>query len=932
MLGASQAVQLGACATQQQVPAPISLWSFDETGGTSFADHGPANVPMDIVGTWADLSTASMVQGIGGTSAYTNGSGHATIPANDPDHDLSELTISFYYQRNSAAAKQILLAAGNGTQAGDFSIEVLANGRLRGYHVGQDLQLRFFESTNGITGTDLQVGTAHRIDLTLGSLGARIYLNGAPLIHAFILANTNGWNNTRIKYLGRWIDGALSPADGAFDRLRIWDRQLTSLQISILEPARSITLPGGETLELSVPSLAEWLLSDEATPAATKYVSNQNRGNGSGSSPANAQEIQAALNGASAGQTFVAVCQTPGTIEYWEKPNGLTIPSGSAGNPVTLQARQGDGVVISKDQEFAGARTPNSGFWTQSGLSQDDINKKIWRSSGTFTSGATVRLYGVWIEFGHPHLLLAYNNLTDLRATYGTADTPTNYGIPGVVLHTDGRLYIRMQKPHAGKVSVGNTWQNHLWPGHPEAISNGQIAYPVTENPNSYPIHLYRRSNTSAFNATSTNGHIKIGSGINSLGYQHIVAQCSNLTMRRGTHISWHTFMQVTATRSNIDLQRTRMSGGSKRHGSRDEWKFGGSFEPDRGAWVEVSGTDALVMTNWNLKDCTIADFHEIIVGQGSQWRFRNCTIFNILDDGVQGHCTTNQVEFGYCYFRNAAYGGHGQGGGIGGTYFFHHNILDPRVEKCAFYRQAAVPNFLWLNHSTGGSQPRKVYNNTLLWGPDVEEAQSNGLNHNDERNNASSEPHEVFNNIVIRHGTRRYPAIGFFSQPQTDFVQGRLKWGGSNEMWDYNLYYRQVPQINGAFLNGILQGASSGFGSPSLENFATLAAWRASSAFQTSKQRYAPGFEANGTDTKPTLPSLDNFPTDRFKYRPSPTAAVTTATTSSLSGANWWSTPPSWGASFFPWNDGEKTLAPSNWKGALDPNGSTLPVGVQNP
>jgi hypothetical protein len=58
----------------------------------------------------------------------------------------------------------------------------------------------------------------------------------------------------------------------------------------------------------------------------------------------------------------------------------------------------------------------------------------------------------------------------------------------------------------------------------------------------------------------------------------------------------------------------------------------------------------------------------------------------------------------------------------------------------------------------------------------------------------------------------------------------------------------------------------------------------------------------------------------------------VTTASSGSLSGANWWSTPPSWGATYFAWNDGEKTLAPTAWKGALDPNGTVMTVGVRNP
>lgn len=102
--------------------------------------------------------------------------------------------------------------------------------------------------------------------------------------------------------------------------------------------------------------------------------------------------------------------------------------------------------------------------------------------------------------------------------------------------------------------------------------------------------------------------------------------------------------------------------------------------------------------------------------------------------------------------------------------------------------------------------------------------------------------------------------------------------------------------------------------------------------AASTRRGAYPAGLEANGTDSKPTLASLDDFPTSRFQYRPSATSAVTVATTSSLSGSNWWSTPPTWGDDYFDWDEGGGGLQPSNFKGALDPNGSTITVGVLNP
>ena len=49
------------------VPAPISTWTLNGTSG--FQDTGAADVDFTITGTWADLTKASLVQGVSGTSA-----------------------------------------------------------------------------------------------------------------------------------------------------------------------------------------------------------------------------------------------------------------------------------------------------------------------------------------------------------------------------------------------------------------------------------------------------------------------------------------------------------------------------------------------------------------------------------------------------------------------------------------------------------------------------------------------------------------------------------------------------------------------------------------------------------------------------------------------------------------------------------------------
>ena len=257
------------------------------------------------------------------------------LPANDTHHNLPAGSISVYFQPEELVSpKQHIIGCGDGTQIGDFSVELNAAGTLRGYHVGQDGVLRFWGSFSSIPGSVISNETAYRMDLTFGSDGAKIYIDGVLL--DTIEENTNFWNNTRVKVFGAWTNLTQGFANMAFDRLRVWDGPLTQAEIDDLPAAQTATISGEEPPAptgdvLSVPSLAEWLVSDETDPAVTKYVSDQDRGDGSGSSAANAQEVQDALDGASPGDVLLAVCQTPGTVEHWNYPSGLSFPSGTAG-------------------------------------------------------------------------------------------------------------------------------------------------------------------------------------------------------------------------------------------------------------------------------------------------------------------------------------------------------------------------------------------------------------------------------------------------------------------------------------------------------------------------------------------------------------------------------------------------------------------------
>ena len=263
MLGVLQAVLPGA-AFAQTWPRLISLWPFDETSGTSFADSGPADVPMALVGSWADLSTGSLIEGVDGTSAYTNGSAYATIPANRPDHDLAALTISFYYQRIRRARSNSpggwrwhpgrrLLDRG----AGERQAARLPRrpGRCAAFLRERERHHRHQSAGRHRPPDRSQPRSVGGEDLS--GWRRRCW---TPII----LANRNGWNNSRVKYLGIFTDGVSGPANGAFDGLRIWNQPADQHPDRHARAARSIALPGALPL---VPAM-DFLASDGTLPGS----------------------------------------------------------------------------------------------------------------------------------------------------------------------------------------------------------------------------------------------------------------------------------------------------------------------------------------------------------------------------------------------------------------------------------------------------------------------------------------------------------------------------------------------------------------------------------------------------------------------------------------------------------------------------------------
>jgi hypothetical protein len=668
---------------------------------------------------------------------------------------------------------------------------------------------------------------------------------------------------------------------------------------------------------VQVPSLTTFLANDETLPASPIYVYQTNLGSGNGSSAANAKEIQAAINAATAGQNLVAIAASPGATTFYNRFNGLTLSSaanGTSGSKITLSARPRDTVVISRGEQFAGARTPNSGFWESSAF---DAGKQIWRSVAT-NFGAARALSGQWIEFGWPHFIPRYNNLTDLSKPVGNADMPTNYAGPGAVVHTDGRVYIRMQRPHPAKYSVGNKWPNdgRFFGAAGQEVVNGRLAFPVTQNPKDYVIYLAEHGG-SAFTLAGKQWWA-FGGGINSAGYMRMV-ECnaaSDISFGRGLHLVHRFGMQTSsATTARLSCNRTRISVGSHRHISFVEFKFGGRyFEGNsRGSLWETSST--ALFDRWTFRDCTLHGWFDLCVGGApGNHRFLNCTIVDTMDDGIQHNpSNTHNIEFGWCYFRDCGFDGPDDGsGGNTNPWYIHHNIMDYRAIRVVdVFGKEPYPMALVQFHSPNANRPGKYFNNTVIVMTDTADQQRIPFNHfhGDRANQHPNFYNECFNNILtVCNGdvgtSTRYTSTSPFPGRADQVMRGvRPVTTDSKEIFNYNLYWRD-PAL-APFTKGLIQTRQGS----TLTERATLAA--AKSAY--------PQFEPNGVEAKPIIASLDNFPADRLKYRPAANSDVLTAYSNQT-------TSPA-GESMSGW-----PAKPSPWKGALDPNGTTVPVGVQKP
>jgi len=795
---------------------------------------------------------------------------------------------------------------------------------------------------------------------------------------------------TRLGLAGRTSVSLTSPnaqakALAAVDTLRLSKTGCTTKSVTIEqygESAGDIGLVCGNAGP-QVPRLDEFLPNDDMpipSSGTVRYAKPGGSGVG-GTTEGAAGDIQATVTASAAGDYVVCL------KGYYNLPTGLSFPVGvSATKPVTVMAKPGEWAVLCRDAQFTGIiKNPDGSsegaIPGKTGSTSWELYDKVtntWRIPATGSG----RVVGCFFEAGQAHYLLQYFSLAQLMASRDAySGSNTNYYFSGVA-REGGHVYLRLDRPNWGDVAVvdaqNGAWPNDgrymqgLYPTEPKWFvddGNWKNGKPIIglnpdqsfKDPNTVRIYVapHELNGNTAINGGP---FIRVGSGINTMGYWLTVGQNANqVEFHRGSHYAYWGSLMSASARSDLTFHRCRFFCGEWRlQGSMHLFKFGGPWESERNGFVALPPNGSS-MTNVTFDNCTIQGYHEGVVGSKyiDKMRFVNCSFYLIFDELMQIPIgRTSRMEVGHCYMRDCPGGiGADQTGAAGtpanstadpnGMIYYHHNLHDERCPRAGDQKHMVEGGPWSISHSSNDISAHKWYNNTIIFNPDDPPNRGMAMGHRNNDGLCSGVATEVFNNICIRHDTKRYvsnegtaPANGDAAEDGMDVKNSS---GGYNlEYRDYNLYYRDIPKDpkTGAFSDKKWANMNLrwfGANNPSFDYIRSntgkepgSSVFYGSAYWTESKNTgYAPGWETNGSDADPQIPSVSGtFPANRMDYRPQNTAA-TAGTSSSLSGTNWWSAAPwtSYGATPVAWD-----LAPSPYKGALDPNGTDMTVGVLNP
>jgi hypothetical protein len=303
-----------------------------------------------------------------------------------------------------------------------------------------------------------------------------------------------------------------------------------------------------------------------------------------------------------------------------------------------------------------------------------------------------------------------------------------------------------------------------------------------------------------------------------------------------------------------------------------------------------------------------------------------HCAVLNVVDDGFMQTRSDGDHAFDayYCYFAGGPYwSGAGNHGAGSRDWHWHHCVMDCRIPLLwnplgeGQGRQGVMPNVNSPGHSSGPLGPtyvRKIWNCTIIHAPDthshfsISQGPSPGG-----KTIPGGRAHEVYNCILAVIDNKRYP--GHYPNDGVAYHLSCKAADAGINRYDYNCYWRDVPEPVDPLFREIQDSRQT-----NLEDFASLAAFRASDKASISASMYASapgafsgsdgtdGHEEHGVEVDPGFVDPQNR-----DYRV--THPMVKSGALDLSASGW-----------------PGATDPHDFKGAIDPNGAGCTVGPQNP
>ena len=580
--------------------------------------------------------------------------------------------------------------------------------------------------------------------------------------------------------------------------------------------------------------------------------------------------------------------------------------SGSSGSPITVMAYPGETVILDYGNEFAGFRTPGQGLWEI-----EDAGTNLWRSVSTSFGGAA-RVYGHWEELYKWWFLYGYR---DTGASI--SGTGASYFGPGTKINADGRVHIRFARPTSAMVSSA-------WPSYQPGTSGGAWVIPDSEDPNDYPIYITRKNNLKAFSFTGgvSDWHFK---DINVQGADTIVnlpGVSTRIWFERGL---WRGPVHGIL-RNNCTANDFRLLGIQSAMGRLDMWPWGfakgresaGGDIDDYAFDIRQSGGGG--GTGYTVEDCTIANYFDFIQGTsptaGTVVRYN--WLDNIQDDMFQVGTNSGDVEFGYNVMLDSPINDWNlSNSSSSGDFYIHNNVCwlhlvriwDTNRTTLASHA-AGVKHFA--SGASGRTQPRKVYNNTIIVNGGSNHSAAIPLGHCDgESVNNTASANETYNNILMVYADNAAWQTGETNKEgglKDGIAHGVGLDGTSSEELDHNHYARVLAYATAhSALIGPYYNHPTRVGGP--YTFASAAALASSGANLIDA-------EANGTSEDHTNTGVSGMNAaaplvdlEGLDFRPKSGSAPATGA-KDLSATGW---------------PGASNAA---WRGALDPSGDGNEIG----